>query len=73
MVLFTVSCGAENAFYDGGTDFVFDGALLIACGSDEELVFDIDEVLAVADDVDVGIGNGVLEFYQNCLLQEVEK
>jgi hypothetical protein len=35
--------------------------LLVDCGCNEELILDVDKVLAVFNSLDVGIGNGVLD------------
>jgi hypothetical protein len=50
------------AISNGGSDFVPDWVLSVVCCGDEELVFNIDEVLSVADDFDIGICNGVLDY-----------
>jgi len=35
--------------------------LLVHGGGDEELVFDVDKVLASADDIDIRVRNGMLK------------
>ena len=39
---------------------VLDWHLLVVCGRDEELVLNVDKVLAVSDGIDVRVGDGVL-------------
>lgn len=59
-VLVSAPICSNNALNDGGSDFVSDRILLVACGSDEELILDVDEMLTVPNDLYVGICNGVL-------------
>lgn len=61
LILLAVACSANNTLNNGSSDFVGDGSLGVHGRSDEELVLDIDEVLAVFDDINVGVGDRVLE------------
>jgi hypothetical protein len=57
LVLLAVAGSTYNALDDSCADLVLDGLLLITGGCNEELVLDIDEVLAVPDDLAVGVLN----------------
>lgn len=59
-VLLVVLKGAYDTFYDCCADFVADWVLGVVCCCDEELVLDVDEVLACPDSLNIGIGDGVL-------------
>ena len=61
LVLLAVLIRSNATLDDGGSNLVPDGVLCITCCCDEELVFDVDEVPAVADDSDVCVCDGVLE------------
>lgn len=50
----------QDALNDGGTNLVLDWFLLITASSDEKLILNVDEVLAVADDLAVCVLDGVL-------------
>jgi hypothetical protein len=58
---FVVFPGSHDTFYDCGADFVPYGVLRVGSGSYEELVFDVDEVLAVVNYFDVGVCYGMLK------------
>lgn len=60
-VLLAVSSCTNNALNHSRTNLVLDRLLLIARGSDEKLILDVDEVLAVSDDLTVRILNRVLQ------------
>jgi len=60
LVLLAISGSTNDALNHGRTDLVLDRLLLIAGSSDEELVLDVDEVLAVFDDLTVSILDGML-------------
>jgi hypothetical protein len=53
--------GLNTAINNSSSDLVPDWVLSIVCSGDEELVLDVDKVLAITDDSDVGICNRVLE------------
>lgn len=50
----------KDAFYNSSSNLVLDWVLAVCCRGDEELVFNVDEVLAIMDDLNVCIGDGVL-------------
>lgn len=60
LVLLTRLGRPQDSFHDRSADLVLHGLLGVTSGSDEELVLDVDEMLTVADDRSVGIGDGVL-------------
>jgi len=60
LVLLAVASGADDALDNCGTDSVLDGLLCIYCCCDEELIFNVNEMLAVFDSFDVGVGDRVL-------------
>jgi len=43
------------------SDLIPDWVLSVVCGRNEELILDIDEVLAVANDLDISVCNRVLD------------
>ncbi len=59
--LLAILIGLNTAINDSSSDLVPDWMLSITCSSDEELVLDVDKVLAITDDSDVRICNRVLE------------
>jgi hypothetical protein len=60
LVRFTGLVCSKDAFYDGSSNLILDWVLAIGCGGDEELIFDVDEMLAIMDHLYVRIGNRVL-------------
>lgn len=59
-ILLVISCSANNTLNNCGANLVGDGSLSVHGRGDEELVLYIDEVLAVLNDVDIGVRDGVL-------------
>ena len=59
--LLAILIGLNTAIYDSSSNLVPDWVLSIVCAGDEELVLDVDKVLAITDDSDIGICNRVLE------------
>ncbi len=57
---FVIFPGSHDALDDRGANFVADGVLSINGCRDEELVLDVDKVLAVVDYLDVCVCNRVL-------------
>ena len=57
---FVIFPGPHHTFDDCGTDFVAHRVLGIISCCDEELVFDVNEVLTVVDYFDIGVCNRVL-------------
>lgn len=55
LVLFAVSGRTNDTLYDSTCDLIFDRFLLVASGCDEELVLDVDEVLAVLDHLNIRV------------------
>ena len=56
-LLLTVAGGSYYTLHDGGLNLIFDRSLLVASSSDEELILDVYEMLAVLDDLAVGVLN----------------
>jgi hypothetical protein len=54
------SSSTKDAFNNSSPNLVTDWLLFVAGGSDEELILNVNEVLAVLDDIDVRICNRVL-------------
>ncbi len=54
---FTIPVRPNDALYDRSTKFVTDRMLTIVCGGDEKLVFDVDKMMGVADDIHISICN----------------
>lgn len=52
---------AEDALDKGASNLVLDRVLFFACCGNEELVLDVDKVLAIVDYLDIGVCDGVLE------------
>lgn len=50
----------DNGIYHCSPDSVMDGGLLVTRGGDEELILDVDIVLGFANDLAVGILNGMI-------------
>lgn len=57
---FVVLPGANDALDDGGADFVAYWVLGVRGCGDEELVFDVNEVLTIVDYLDVGVCDRML-------------
>ena len=60
LVLLAISGSADDALNNSRANLVLDRFLLIACSSDEKLVLDVNKVLAVADNLAVGVLDGML-------------
>lgn len=60
LVRFASLVRTEDALNNGRSNLVFDRMLAVRCSRDEELILDVDEVLAITNDLYVRIGNGVL-------------
>ena len=60
LVCFSSIMCTKDAFYDGSSNLVLDWVLTVCCRGDEELVFNVDEMLAIMDDLYVCICNRVL-------------
>jgi len=61
LVLLAISGSTNDALNHGRTDLVLDRLLLISGSSDEELILNVDEVLAVFDNLTVSVLDRVLE------------
>ena len=56
----TILVCTHDSLDDCGADLVLDWALGVVGRGDEELVLNVNEMLRVVDDLDVGVGDGVL-------------
>lgn len=70
-IFLTVSRCANNAFDNGRANLVLNRLLLVARGSDEKLILNVDEVFAVADDLAVCILNRMLRLVVSLGLSNV--
>lgn len=60
LVLLAILISTDNSFGNGSSDLVVDWVLLIGTSSDEKLVLDVNEMLTLVNNLNVGIGNRVL-------------
>ena len=66
LVFRLIAMRLNDPLHDSCTDLILDRSLRIVGSRDEELILDVNEVLTVLDDADVGIGDGVLEYVSGC-------
>lgn len=61
LVLLAVTSSTNDAFYHSSPNLILNRLLLVAGRSDEELVFDVDKVLRVFDNLNVCVLDRVLQ------------